>query len=157
MIWETTTASADETERLASMLAAEVAPPVTIGLVGGLGAGKTAFARGFVIGVDPAMGRWVTSPTYAVVNEYPTSPPIAHMDLYRLADADDLEGIGYHELDEGWRLVEWADRVPEALASADVVVAMARVGESRRTLRFEGTTDRGRAAVQALADAWSRT
>lgn len=157
MTFATTTTSTEDTERLAARLAALAEPPVTVGLVGGLGAGKTAFVRGFVRGIDPAFADWVSSPTYAVCNEYPTTPPVLHLDLYRLADADDLEGVGYRELDAGWRLVEWADRVPDALADADIVVRMRRVGEESREVRIEGVSGRGRDVVQALASTWSRT
>ena len=73
-------------------------------LTGDLGAGKTAFVRGFASKLSP--GSRVKSPTYTVVNEYRQgSVPVFHFDLYRLEDGDsDLEAIGFDEYVESGQI-----------------------------------------------------
>ncbi len=99
---------------------------VFIGLAGDLGAGKTTFVQGFVEALAPGEGRQVTSPTFALVQRYPTAPPVTHLDLYRLSGLDELEAIGFRELyhDPGVTLVEWAERVPEALPASRLDVRL---------------------------------
>lgn len=150
-----TTRAAEETERLGQRLAESAPEPITVGISGALGAGKTQFARGFVRGIAAELAEWVTSPTYAICNTYPASPPVHHFDLYRLEDADDLEGVGYRESDDGWRFVEWIDRIPEAVESADVLIEARRGSGDEREYVFRGATGVGRATVAALAGALS--
>jgi tRNA threonylcarbamoyladenosine biosynthesis protein TsaE len=113
----TTTASAKATMAFASSLAQRLVGrgPLVLSLEGDLGAGKTTFVRGFVAGLVPA-GQAVPvvqSPTYALMRRYPTTPPVHHLDLYRLHQSgadplDSLESLGLLDaLDEGFSLVEW--------------------------------------------------
>ncbi len=132
-------------------LASAATDLLIVALDGPLGAGKTQWARGFVRGIDPAFAEWVSSPTYAICNTYPCAPPVHHLDLYRLEDADDLEGIGYYELDDGHRIVEWSARIPSVHASADIEVTIARGDGDERTLTVVARTPLGAAAVQALS------
>lgn len=107
-----TTRSEAETRRFAGEWARELPSGAVVRLWGELGAGKTAFVRGMLEGMG-----WrgaVTSPTYALVQEYATDPPFAHADLYRLVDPEevwDLELDGYLER-PGVFAVEWSERVP---------------------------------------------
>jgi len=123
------------TEELGAAIAREARPGDVIGLCGPLGAGKTVLVRGAVrgLGGDPAL---VRSPTFTLMNVYPCVPPIHHFDLYRLASADDLEGIGFHEFAhaDGVSFVEWADRFPELgpQLSLRVDIGFAGRGERRR-------------------------
>ena len=86
-----------------------------MGLVGQLGAGKTTLVQGLVETLAPETT--ATSPTYTLLHEYQTEPPIIHIDLYRLETYDELESIGYWDYVEsgaGVSCVEWVDKVPEA-------------------------------------------
>jgi len=91
---------------------------LVVALVGPLGAGKTAFAKGLAqgLGLDPAE---VTSPTFAIASQYvaPSGRRFAHVDLFRLASVDELDATGFLDLLEPGALVavEWGDRFPEAL------------------------------------------
>ncbi len=120
-----TTESVNEhdTEALAAGLMKTATPGEVYALLGPLGAGKTVFVRGAVrgLGGDPAQ---VRSPTFTLLNCYDARLPVYHFDLYRLASASDLDGIGYDEFarGDGVTLVEWADRVPEVVETADVLV-----------------------------------
>lgn len=87
-------------------------------LVGPLGAGKTLFAKGLAegLGIDPAT---VASPTFVIASEYlaPSGRRLAHVDLYRVESAAELEAAGFADLLEPGSVivVEWADRFPDAL------------------------------------------
>jgi tRNA threonylcarbamoyladenosine biosynthesis protein TsaE len=101
---------------LGALAAAGCSSGAVIALVGGLGAGKTHWTKGFVAGLgSPAE---VTSPTFGLVHEYPGGRlPVFHLDFYRLESADELLGIGWDEiLDSGGIVIaEWADKFPELL------------------------------------------
>lgn len=83
-----------------------------IALVGDLGAGKTTLVTGVVDGAG-GDGAAVSSPTFALIHEYPARLALVHVDLYRLDDERELDQLG---LDEVWgapgcaALVEWADK-----------------------------------------------
>lgn len=123
IIKEVCTLSLEETEKLGEELAYAVledknaALPHFIALYGDLGVGKTAFVRGFVRVFSP--NACVRSPTFALVNEYPSHVcRLFHFDMYRITSEDDLYSIGYYDyLDDGNAvcLVEWSENIPYAL------------------------------------------
>jgi tRNA threonylcarbamoyladenosine biosynthesis protein TsaE len=106
----------------------------TVLLEGGLGAGKSVFARGVArgLGVNP---KEVRSPTFTLVNVYPGRLPVYHIDLYRIDDPADLEELGLKEFigTDGVALVEWAERLGRYAAGGSVRVRIEDLGgESRR-------------------------
>jgi tRNA threonylcarbamoyladenosine biosynthesis protein TsaE len=105
------TASADETIRLAGAIAPLLRAGDVIVLAGGLGSGKTTFARGLgrALGIDEP----VVSPTFTIVREYEGRLPLVHVDVYRLDRVQELHDIGLEELieDRAVTLVEWGDVV----------------------------------------------
>lgn len=114
-----------QTERLGEVLGGFVEPGEAVGLIGELGAGKTCLSRGLMRGLYARFGgplgdeARVTSPTYTLVNEYQGAGPfgrVAHFDLYRLKDMDDLESTGYWDqvTQADLALLEWLDRLPQA-------------------------------------------
>lgn len=103
-----------------------------VGLRGELGAGKTTFARGFVAQAAPNGMHAFSSPTWSIVNTCPGTPPVHHLDLYRLTGVDDLESVGFFELLDDIVLIEWPDRVREALDEVDLVVDLVRTDRVRR-------------------------
>ena len=126
--------SAAETKQLAARIAIQLADlaaarpeGVLIGLTGDLGAGKTTFVQGFVEALPGGRGLYVTSPTFAIVQQYGTDPPVRHLDLYRISTLEELEAIGYRDLyfGPGFTLVEWIERVPEALPAEWVEIRLA--------------------------------
>ncbi len=76
-------------------------------LEGDLGAGKTCFVNGLLYGLQFTSGG--CSPTFTLVNEYPTNPPINHFDLYRIGSEDELYEMGFTEyLESGAiNIIEW--------------------------------------------------
>ncbi len=110
-----TTSSAKATEALAARLARQIVDerrvPLVLLLTGDLGAGKTTFVRGFVRALAGGPGVVVQSPTFALARTYPTTPPVHHLDLYRLQDtgtADSVVELGLvDECADGVSFVEW--------------------------------------------------
>ena len=115
---EITVHDEEATREAGRRLGARLGPRSFVGLDGPLGAGKTVFAQGVALGLGVPPDVRVASPTYAYVHEYRQGRlPLIHMDLYRLETLDDLEAIGYREMYDspGVCVVEWSQRVPEAL------------------------------------------
>ena len=120
-------------------MAAGLAGGEVLGLVGGLGAGKTHFAKGLAAGLGH--DGEVTSPTFALVHEYRDGRlPVFHLDFYRLESAEALIGIGWDEmLDEGGIVVaEWADRFPELLPRGTTVLDFEVLPDGSRRVSQRG-------------------
>lgn len=108
-----------ETEAIGARLAAVLNPGAVVAYLGDLGMGKTAFTRGLAAGLG-YKGR-VTSPTFAIVNEYEGGRlSLFHFDMYRLNSADDLFDIGWEDYLSrgGVCAVEWSENVEDALQDA---------------------------------------
>ena len=111
---EYTTHSPEETEALGAAYAKALHPGDVVAFSGDLGAGKTAFTRGVLRGLG-YQGR-VTSPTFAIANEYDTpAGRVAHFDLYRILDSEALFEIGFDEYLDGSRivLIEWSENAAD--------------------------------------------
>ena len=125
---EIITNSPEETENVgydvAELVKNDTTLPSFIALYGDLGVGKTAFVRGFTKLFSP--NALVRSPTFALVNEYPSkeSRRVFHFDMYRITDEDDLYSIGYYDyLDDGSIcLVEWSENIPYAIPDEHIKV-----------------------------------
>ena len=114
MVIETT--SAKETFEAGYRLAQSVHPGQIYCLNGDLGVGKTVFTQGFAKGLG--IEEPINSPTFTIVQEYETGRiPLYHFDVYRLADPEELEEIGYEEyfFGEGVCLIEWPSRIEELI------------------------------------------
>ena len=93
---EFVTNSPEETEELGERLGRALSPGDVVAFTGDLGAGKTAFTRGIARGLG--IGDRVTSPTFAIVNEYEGGRlPLFHFDMYRLTSSDELFDIGWED------------------------------------------------------------
>lgn len=120
----------------------------TLLLSGELGTGKSTFARA-VIRAAGHTGA-VPSPTYTLVEPYKLSRgSIYHVDLYRVSDEDELRYLGWNELDDGCRIVEWPDRAPGLEAQADLTLRLSYADDGRQA-ELEGLSERGRELVARL-------
>ncbi len=117
--------------RLATWLAAQAQAGWLIFLNGDLGAGKTAFARGFIKAKCGPNTR-VPSPSFTLVQPYETcTPPVLHSDLYRLGEATEVEELGLLEaLDSHICLLEWASRAEDILPTPSVTVSLSMVEDA---------------------------
>ncbi len=139
------TRSPEETAALAERLGAAVEAGTVLCLVGDLGAGKTLFTQGFARGLG-VTGE-VTSPTFALMNQYRGRLTVTHFDLYRLEREEELDEIGFYEFAEpsgGVVLIEWADKFPDALPEPHIRLEIARgEAETERRLAFFTTEEDG--------------
>jgi tRNA threonylcarbamoyladenosine biosynthesis protein TsaE len=136
---ELRTTDAEGTRSLAARLAAVARPGDLLCLWGDLGAGKTQFAKGFASGLD--VQGTIASPSFILMAEHAGRIPLFHLDLYRLADAGDALAGGL--LDErqatGVTLVEWPERLGEALPIDRLDVVIDGTGDEPRTITLRGT------------------
>ncbi|MBR5793734.1 MAG: tRNA (adenosine(37)-N6)-threonylcarbamoyltransferase complex ATPase subunit type 1 TsaE, partial [Anaerotignum sp.] len=97
-----------ETEAFGEKLGREAKAGQVYCLSGDLGVGKTVFTKGFAKGLE--VTEYVTSPTFAIVNEYEGRLPLYHYDVYRISCEEEMEDTGYEDYfyGEGVCLVEWA-------------------------------------------------
>ncbi len=126
----------EETEEFAYNLASKITAPRVICLTGDLGAGKTAFTRGFAryFGIE----KGVSSPTFIIMHRYTGTEVINHYDLYRLYDYDELLDIGFEEqIESGISLIEWPDSFMEYLPEGKIVIKITRLGDSDRRIVVE--------------------
>lgn len=127
------TCSEEETVAAGRELASVLARPSVVLLIGGLGAGKTTFAKGLAHGITPP--EEVSSPTFPLIHEYGDPVEMYHIDLYRLDTWEEVRTLGIEDLYSRPALVvmEWAERFPELLPASRVEVRLtAQNDDSRR-------------------------
>lgn len=125
------TTSPAETELAGQRLGERLRAGDVVLLSGELGAGKTTFVRGVARGAGSAA--WVSSPTFQLVRLYPGRVQVAHVDLYRIAQAAELADLGLEDLAQhGAVVVEWGERldVPDAAR-----IEIEQLGGDRRLIR----------------------
>lgn len=134
------TNSVEETIAAAEEVAARLSAGDIILYEGDMGAGKTHFTKGIAkyLGVDDE----ITSPTFALVNEYYGDVPLFHFDLYRIESYDDLYAIGFFDyLDRGGIIAaEWSENIAELKSElGDVIsVCIEKLSETGRRIAVSG-------------------
>ena len=141
-----------DTLALARSLAAVLEGGDVVGLEGGLGAGKTTFARGAVHALGVPEETAVTSPTFALLHQYEGRIPVAHADFYRLGAEAELEELGVDELvEEGAVLfIEWGRKFPGMASRTVLWVELEIVSDVGRRARLRPQGARGDAIIDAL-------
>ena len=138
VLFDKLTNCADETELVGAELARYVLENQEefVALYGDLGAGKTAFTRGFASVIAPEAA--VCSPTYAIVNEYTSKIPLFHFDMYRIEDEDSLDSIGFYDyFGRGVIITEWSENIPYALPEHYIKVTIEKRGDDARRILAE--------------------
>lgn len=129
-----------ETENIAFELAQKLPYGSVVAMFGDLGAGKTAFTRGFARGMG--IGCDVSSPTFALVNEYrDNGKTLYHFDMYRISGWDDLYSTGFFDyLDEGASLIiEWSENIEAVLPENHIRVTITKTdSENERIIEIIG-------------------
>ena len=141
------TQSEEETIALGRELARELPRKCVVLLIGNLGAGKTALAKGILAGLGAADPDEVTSPTFTLIHEYGDGAAY-HIDLYRLDTAAEVRKLGIDELfdRDAIVLIEWGERFPELMPKARLEIKILAESDDQRSLevRDVGGADRSR-------------
>lgn len=135
------TNSAAETEALARRFGAKLRDGDVVAYRGGMGMGKTHFTRGIAQGMGITQA--VSSPTFAIVNEYRGGGRLlCHFDMYRIEGFDDLYSTGFFDyLDGGAVLaIEWSENIEDsgALPEETIWIEFRRLGDNSREILIEG-------------------
>lgn len=123
MIIETN--SEQETFAYGSSLAQQAVPGQVFALVGDLGVGKTVLTKGLAAGLG--VTEPVSSPTFTILQEYEEGRlPFYHFDVYRIADPEEMDEIGYEDYfyGDGVCLVEWANLIRELMPERTVWITI---------------------------------
>ena len=129
------TNSAAETEKFAQELAGKLKGNDVLAFFGGLGMGKTTFVRGLARGLGSSDE--VSSPTFALVHEYRSTPKLYHFDMYRITGEDDLFSIGFYDYSNAVLAIEWSEKIPYALPRIYWKVSFLSEGENDRKIEIE--------------------
>ncbi|HVT80168.1 MAG TPA: tRNA (adenosine(37)-N6)-threonylcarbamoyltransferase complex ATPase subunit type 1 TsaE [Phycisphaerae bacterium] len=160
------THSIDQTLALGRLLGTLAPPPpglFCIALDGPLGAGKTHLTRGIAEGAgvdDPTL---VSSPTYVLMNIYPGSKPIWHLDAYRITSEEDFAALGMQEIfapptlggaGGGIVIIEWAARVAGQLPSDHLHIEISHEDDTSRSFRLSPHGEVSKTVLNHLLHRW---
>ncbi|RJP69189.1 MAG: tRNA (adenosine(37)-N6)-threonylcarbamoyltransferase complex ATPase subunit type 1 TsaE [Candidatus Abyssobacteria bacterium SURF_17] len=128
--------SPEQTRDLGERLGRVLGKGSVVALVGELGSGKTVLAQGLARGLDVGPDEYVSSPSFALVNEYRGRVPVFHVDTYRLYGVSEMVALGYEDLlePEGVTIIEWADKVRELLPERHLLVELSIVDSKTRRI-----------------------
>lgn len=130
------TNSPEETISLAEKIGRLLKAGDCIAYYGDLGAGKTTFTRGLAVGMG--LPDEVSSPTFAIVNEYHGKDKITlyHFDMYRIGNSDELETTGFYDypLDESVFAVEWSENIEDAFPENVIRIKISRIDDDARKI-----------------------
>lgn len=151
VLFKVTTTSPQETLSLGKTLGKLLLPGDFLNLRGDLGAGKTLLVKGIGVGLG-LTAEEVTSPTFAIINEYNGDYPLYHFDLYRLETDLELEQIGYLDYfyGSGITLVEWGQLFVHHLPTERLDLILEVVGPEAREITFIPQGERSAEIVEQL-------
>ena len=132
------------TEALGRRLGSVLQPGQVIGLVGPLGAGKTHLTRALAEGLGVDNPAAVNSPTFVLIQEYPGPIPLYHFDTYRLGSSREFLELGSEEYlhGQGVCVLEWADKVRDALPADLLMIQLEIVSPAARRATLSATGPR---------------
>lgn len=143
--------SSEQTQRFGARLANLLESGDVLGLIGELGSGKTVFVQGLAKGLG--VQEPVHSPTFILANEYRSGRiPLFHIDAYRVNNAAEALGFGLEDYlnSFGITVVEWADRIRQALPEEQLVVEFRHVSSTKRGILMKGQGKRYERLVEEL-------
>lgn len=138
MTTEFITHSAAETIEVGKIIGSRLRGGDIIAFKGGLGAGKTTITHGIALGMG--LKDDVSSPTFAIVNEYIGDKlSLCHFDMYRIS-ADELESIGFYDYltDDRVLAIEWSENIADELPDGIITIEILRTGEDDRRIIVTG-------------------
>ena len=145
--------SVAQTERLGVRLGELLQQGDVVSLAGELGTGKTVMARG--IGRGWGTAQRITSPTFALVNEYPRlgdGQVLYHIDCYRLSTHAEIATVGLEDIFDspGAFMIEWPEQIEDLLPVDRLQVALRFLNETRRGMRIAASGDRSLALLTSF-------
>ncbi len=135
VVSQITTQSTEETEAFAEQFALNLTGGEVLLLKGELGAGKTHFVKGLArgLGIDEV----ITSPTFALHNEYRGRLTLNHFDFYRIENSEEVEITGLNELfydKDAVSAIEWSERIVDLLPTRCTTVQIDKLGDNMRRI-----------------------
>ncbi|MCR5816776.1 MAG: tRNA (adenosine(37)-N6)-threonylcarbamoyltransferase complex ATPase subunit type 1 TsaE [Ruminococcus sp.] len=146
---EIITHSPEETIALGERIGKLLKGGDVIAYIGGLGCGKTTITRGISQGLG--LGDEVSSPTFALVNEYRGRElSLIHFDMYRILSPEDLETTGFFDYmaDDAVLAIEWSENISDELPDNAITISFERIDDNTRKIiingdeRFDDTLNR---------------
>ena len=123
-----------------------------VALVGDLGSGKTWLTKGIACGLQINPRTIITSPSFALVNEYQGRVLLFHMDVYRLESLSEVLSAGLEEYlhSGGVVVLEWANRWPEILPEHTITVELQIINDHRRKITLTGRHPRALEVIHTI-------
>lgn len=140
-------------EGIGDVIASALTSGGVVYLSGDLGMGKTTLVRGMLHGLGYKGP--VKSPTYTIVEPYElTNLDVYHFDLYRVANAEELEFMGIRDYfaENTLCLIEWAEMGLGVLPEADLIISLSLIRQGRH-VSIKAQTQKGSAALSDLQNA----
>lgn len=135
--------SPDETKEIGIKLGRILKSGDVVGLFGNLGAGKTVLTKG----IAKAFGlneKEIISPSFIIIAEYGTKPPLIHIDLYRIEKDNELNDLGIENLigNDNITIIEWAEKAKAYLTDDIIKVFINYLDENNREIIIEGINEK---------------
>ena len=136
--------SPQETHAFGKNLGQTLCSGDVVALSGELGTGKTCLVQGIARGLGIPEEYRITSPTFTIINEYPGRLILYHLDVYRLSGVRDLDEIGYDDCFnyKGVVVVEWAEKIREALPKETLFILLTYLDENIRKIMLSDNRKR---------------
>lgn len=147
--------SAEQTTRFGLRLGKLLKASDVICLSGDMGAGKTVFSTG--IGRGWGTKSRVTSPTYNLVHQHKRDADkilLYHLDCYRMKDSSEIDSIGFDDMldSHGILVIEWAERIHDALPEEHLWIELKVSDERRRNFIMKAIGKRHQALLDEFRD-----
>lgn len=149
--------SPEQTRRIGIRLGALLETGNVVCLSGQLGAGKTTLVQGIAQGWGSL--DLVTSPTFVLINNYrrPDGQVMAHLDAYRLENADEALNLDIdYLLESGPLVIEWPEKIIEAIPLHNLWVDLKFINESQRNLAISPKNEKYYVVMRKLQNSLFR-
>ena len=153
--FDLTSHSPEQTQQIGFAIGEMASPGDLILLRGDLGAGKTCLTQGIAWGLG--FEDYASSPSFVLVKEYRGRLNLYHIDLYRLDDVEEINGLGLDEYlgSSGICVIEWAERAFSSFLEEHLMVTIEHLAENERHLRFEATGQSHVDILKRLKENWN--
>ncbi len=132
-----------ETKEIGTKLGRTLKPGDVVGLTGNLGAGKTVMVKGIseAFGIDE---KNIISPSFTIIAEYDSSPPLIHIDLYRIEREDEFYDLGIESFigNDNITVIEWAEKAKSHLPDDIIKICINYIDENTREIIIEGINEK---------------